>query len=99
MDTFQKWIKILGAMPPARRSKRVQGEAADPLSFTKRRHKPRTSLLAVFDASRSPVKVSNRDKGHRRRLKPLNPPSPVLPTPLPKSRARKIAIKINTSSP
>ena len=85
-------------MPPARRSKRVQGEAADPLSFTKRRYKPRTSSLAVFDVSRSLIKVSNRGKGYKRRLKPLDPPSPVLPTPPSKSRARKMAIKINTSS-
>jgi hypothetical protein len=86
-------------MPPARRSKRVQGEAADPLSSTKRWHKPRTSSLAIFDASRSPAKVSNRGKGHRRRLKPLDPPFPVLPTPPPKLRAHKIVIKINISSP
>jgi hypothetical protein len=97
MDTFQKWIKILGAMPLARRSKRVQGEAADPLSFTKWQYKSRTSLLTVFNASRLLIKVSNRDKGYKRRLKPLDLLSLILLTLPSKSRTRKIVIEINIS--
>ena len=86
-------------MPPARRSKRVLGEAADQVSSTKRRYKPRTSSLAAFDASRPLQKQSRGRYGNRKQGKPSNPPSPILPSPAPTSKARGTTIEINTSSP
>jgi hypothetical protein len=86
-------------MPPARRSKRVLGEAADQVSFTKRRHKPRTSSLAAFDASRPLQKQLRGRYGNRKQGKLSNPPSLILLSLAPTLKARGTTIEINTSSP
>jgi hypothetical protein len=83
-------------MPPARRSKRVLGEAADQVSSTKRRHKPRTFSLAAFDASRPLQKQSRGKYKNRKQGKLLNPLFPIFSSPA--LKARKTTIKINTSS-
>jgi hypothetical protein len=84
-------------MPPARRSKQVLKKAADQPSFAKRRHKPRTSSLAAFDASRPPPKQSKGKSRRRKQKKLSNLPSPELPSPPSRPSARETAIKINTS--
>jgi hypothetical protein len=84
-------------MPLARRLKRVLGEAADPLPFTKRQPKPRTSLLAVFDAFKSFTKVSKRNIRHKWRKTLSNLLSFIFPTLSLKLKTRVTIIKINTS--
>jgi hypothetical protein len=86
-------------MPLARRLKRVLGEAADPPPFAKRRPKPRTSLLAVFDVSKPLAKISKRNTKHKWRKILLNPLSLIFPTFFLKSKTRVTVIKINISLP